>query len=375
MAASTGGPERVTPAVDARFERSARRWLRAYPRRWRIARSDEVLGTLVDLAAPGATRLDLRSGVGLLVGGLTTRVRTGPPLHQRIGYLFGARVAPRCRAWVADDLARPVPAARLAVRLGFVPLNLPWAVPLLWRPGGWVSFAALVGLVPTALVLPARKLVRDYGLRHLVPGPGDPDEPEGWVEGRVPRERLTARSWIPVLTTATAWVTAVAVVVGFVSPPPVQMHLGVAVPSALLVGLLGAVLAARRWRARLRTSPAQPDRLLVVAGRRHVAAAVALAGYATVLLVSGESPAAYVAIALAVAGPLLMPALFAAWLRARAAPDDLAAIDLARVAATGRPPAKDRRVPAAVPAGSAEAGVSLVDLVHIRPDRPALGGG
>ncbi len=36
------------------FERSARFWLRAYPRRWRRDHTEEVLGVLADLAEPGA---------------------------------------------------------------------------------------------------------------------------------------------------------------------------------------------------------------------------------------------------------------------------------------------------------------------------------
>ncbi len=65
----------------------------------------------------------------------------------------------------------------------------------------------------------------------------------------------------------------------------------------------------------------------------------------------------------------------AAWRWSVTAAGDVATYDLVGVAAMGSPPRQDRRVPAAVPAGSPKAsrGTSLIDLVHIDPDRPALG--
>ena len=52
--------------IDPRFERSVRRYLRAYPRRWRLRRADEMVALLADLADPGATRVDVRTAAGLV---------------------------------------------------------------------------------------------------------------------------------------------------------------------------------------------------------------------------------------------------------------------------------------------------------------------
>ena len=57
------------------WERSARSWMRAYPRRWREARGEELLGLLLDLAEPGSSRVDARLAFDLLKGGWATRLR------------------------------------------------------------------------------------------------------------------------------------------------------------------------------------------------------------------------------------------------------------------------------------------------------------
>ena len=63
------------------FDRSARFWLRAYPRDWRAVRGDEVTSVLRDLAAEDARRVDLRTAWNLVRGGLATRWRQTPPLR------------------------------------------------------------------------------------------------------------------------------------------------------------------------------------------------------------------------------------------------------------------------------------------------------
>ena len=76
----SAAPRRVGRRVmDPKFERSVHRYLRAYPRRWRLAKEAEVTAVLADLAGPGATRLDLRSAVGLVLSGSRTRHRERPP--------------------------------------------------------------------------------------------------------------------------------------------------------------------------------------------------------------------------------------------------------------------------------------------------------
>jgi len=134
----------VTP--DDRFARSAAPWLRAYPRRWRRARAAELTAVLRDLAAPDATRLDLRTALGLLVAGWATRAREHPPLGAWLRYrLLRERLPRRHRAWVRDDVeGRWFP-------LRFLSLLAPaWGMPLyvafLEPDDGWRA-AKVAGLV------------------------------------------------------------------------------------------------------------------------------------------------------------------------------------------------------------------------------------
>ncbi|GAA2904448.1 hypothetical protein GCM10010517_70530 [Streptosporangium fragile] len=90
--------------MDA-YERRCRLLMRAYPPRFREYRGQEVLGTLLDLAAPGQTRPTFRDSLDIVRGGLLTRLRDRPPAGQWIGYrLFGRLVPDRYRMWVRDDL-------------------------------------------------------------------------------------------------------------------------------------------------------------------------------------------------------------------------------------------------------------------------------
>ena len=91
--------------VDPRFERSVHRCLRAYPRRWRAERADEVTAVLADLAAPDATRVDARTAAGLVLAGWRTRARMRPPMHLAVAYRVLDRQLPaQYRGWVRDDI-------------------------------------------------------------------------------------------------------------------------------------------------------------------------------------------------------------------------------------------------------------------------------
>lgn len=52
-----------------RVERSARLWVRAYPRRWRYSYGEDLVGTLLDLAGPDARTVRLRDGLSVLGAG------------------------------------------------------------------------------------------------------------------------------------------------------------------------------------------------------------------------------------------------------------------------------------------------------------------
>ena len=101
-------------------ERSARLWLRAYPRRWRYAYGEDLVGTLLDLAGPGARTVRVRDGVSVVRAGWSLRWREHPPLLPWLGYrFFEMRLPARYRYWVMDDLLDRFYTARMAA-VGFV---------------------------------------------------------------------------------------------------------------------------------------------------------------------------------------------------------------------------------------------------------------
>src|SRR5699024_1411717 len=74
--------DRDLRASEQDYVDDARRWLRAYPPRWRRLLEEEVLGVLLDTRPPAASRLDLRTRLDLLRGGLLHRLRSRPPFLQ-----------------------------------------------------------------------------------------------------------------------------------------------------------------------------------------------------------------------------------------------------------------------------------------------------
>lgn len=103
------------------FERSVALWLHAYPRRWRRARAAEVTAVLADLARPGARRVDARTALGLVAGGLATRWREHPPPRAYLTYRLGGRhPGARWDGWLRDDVAGRLYPVRLALTEGLV---------------------------------------------------------------------------------------------------------------------------------------------------------------------------------------------------------------------------------------------------------------
>lgn len=98
------------------FARSAALWLRAYPRRWRADRAVEVTEVLRDLAAPGTTRVDARTALGLVRAGWGTRWRERPPAGVYLRYrLLGRRPAAAWDGWLRDDVDGPLYPLRYAL--------------------------------------------------------------------------------------------------------------------------------------------------------------------------------------------------------------------------------------------------------------------
>ena len=101
---------RVAPDASDRLERSVRRWMAAYPRRWRVTFGDDLVGTALELAVPGQTRLTLRDGLAIVRAGWALRLRERPPLRVRLAWYWdgrGARTHPEHRPWMVDSVISP----------------------------------------------------------------------------------------------------------------------------------------------------------------------------------------------------------------------------------------------------------------------------
>ncbi len=277
-----------------RWERSARFWLRAYPRRWRAVRADEVLAVLMDLAAPGARRLGVRTAFDLLRGGWATRWREHPPLWTWFTYRWDKRIPARHRAWAADDIdGRLYQLRQTFFRIGYL---LPLYLILFWQSltdpsrSGLPSWFWLSFIVVLFVVLPLLSLTGKFEgtrsrarQRHLAAEAGEPLGPGVYVAqpARRPRVRASRGAVRAVLGLALGAVLSGAGAVlapkaigtmsmdepgsfGFIA----RSYLGMAhwVGLALVVALGSGVLRARRADRRLRRGlalrPEQPNRVL-----------------------------------------------------------------------------------------------------------------
>lgn len=156
-------------------ERAARLWLRAYPRRWRYAYGEDLVGTLVDLAGPDAATVRLRDGFSVLWAGWSLRLREHPPLLPWLAYrLFERRLPSRYRAWVIDDLLGWSYAARgmavgMMVLVGGVSLVgvLFPAVRQLIPPDPVFFLAIVSGPLMVQMLFGARYWARKAWRRHV----------------------------------------------------------------------------------------------------------------------------------------------------------------------------------------------------------------
>jgi hypothetical protein len=296
-----------------------------------------VTVVLADLAAPGATRLGVRSGLGLVVAGLRTRHRMAPPLHVRLGFLLLDRPTKlEHRPWVEDMIRMRLDTRQLGAGLFFLAL---WTVPGL-LPGGrpllpqpflvWFGVVVLLGTFSAT-----RRRQDRMALRHLLPP---------YVLGSVRRQRLEARSgarlMLAVVASGTLMLGADRVATGLVDVPttvwslseddaPVALPLVVLVVAAVL-GTAVALFALRQLRRGLDRLPEQPARLVVPVTRRQRIDASMQVGMAAVLSVGMVAWGAWwVNDLLLTACLLVRPWALAAWGRARGAlPDGLALVDL-----------------------------------------------
>lgn len=182
------------PRRTSLLERSAGLWSRAYPRRWRFAYGEDLVGTLVDLAGPDAATVRLRDGLSVLRAGWSLRLREHPPLLPWLAYrLFERRLPARYRSWVMDDLLGWSYAARgmavgLMVVVGGVALVgvLFPAVRQLIPPDPVLFLATLSGPLMVQMLFGARYWARKAWRRHV----------GGWVPPELRRrsERLEVQT-------------------------------------------------------------------------------------------------------------------------------------------------------------------------------------
>ncbi len=196
--AQPGRPARGARGTD-RYERSARFWLRAYPRRWRELHGDEALAVLLDLAPEpddgGAPRgIGAREAWGLVRAGWALRWREHPPLGRWLLYRsLDLRLPARYWWWVADDIhgalypwRRAVAAASLVTGtqlvvsatmafLGVVSSGAEyvWRLPFTW----WYWPLVLVCAIGSAMLF-ARSNVDRAWRKHVLDGNIPVDTPD-----------------------------------------------------------------------------------------------------------------------------------------------------------------------------------------------------
>jgi len=275
--------------VDPAFARSVARWLRAYPRRWRAVRGEEITAVLADLA-PGARRLDLRSGLGLLRAGWATRWREHPPPLPYLGYvLLELRMDPRYRDWVRDDVEGAwFTARRVLVSVGVVAAVT--GLPALLGVGGWTPGPVYWGTFVPALLLGvafwARHVHQRVVARQLVVQAGETVTRSTVVPGLVARPRLAVRPWLAAARLVALVTLGMCTVLVLLAPerpalrpcdgvcvdvrmvPAATLDRGAALLVLALGGLVGLLVARRSARRRLAEwrPMEQPDRWLVPLG-------------------------------------------------------------------------------------------------------------
>lgn len=361
-------PPVVPDGVEPAFVRSVQRWSRAYPRRWRAARGDELLGLLVDLASPGARRLGVRSALDLVRGGWRTRLREHPPLWPWLQYrLLGDRSLRDHLGWVADDVAGALYPLREGLNargglFGWLVIVIPVTAPAVWAGDissfiAWWYWIAVVVALSGVYLLPGGYGRRQAIETHLVARAGERVAVGSWVRVPVPRRRVLARAALPLAAAASLGTLAACAVAAVLAPRG-------AVLVALGVALAAGVALASAARIRLHRpgqAVGQPDRELEPVGARRavlVVLGVALLAALPVAEALGVVPLALGPL-LGIAAAVLAPPAVVAWLVVRQLPEagELALVDVWRVGLVGRMPRVDGPATAVTPAQPSEAAV------------------
>jgi hypothetical protein len=330
------------------FDRSARFWLRAYPREWRTERGAEVASVVRDLAADGARRVDLRTAWDLVRGGLATRRRMMPPLRVYLPYrMFGVRVPVQHRDWVRRDLMEPGYLRRHLLGQAWI-----FAMPVYsGLASGFLSDFLVMWAVLAVVLAGTLLCTRPDRNRHrrlkyqLRPGPGEPRTVGQYEWVRSPRVRLAAEPVVRLATELLAVGAVVCSVAVLVAPQrDVTRGAGAVV---LAVGASAGLLAARgldrRCVRRLPELPVQPARTLV-GPARHARLGVALWALLLVAGATAELTGAWTlafSLLVAPAALALLPVSIVAWSWARATPG-LAFVDVRHVGYSNAPVAVEK---------------------------------
>lgn len=348
--------------TDPRFERSARLWLRAYPRRWRLRRADEMVALLADLAGPDATRVDVRTAAGLVRSGWATRARTRPPLRHVLAYrLFDRRMPARYRGWVRDDLEGASSPLRALVAVACVYAVIAVVLPLVTgerphRPSGG-ALAVMLGM-SIGILLRGPWQLHKQARKHLVAEPDEELTADSLLYGMVMRDRLTARRTAGMLAVTVGLVGLAAVVTCLVAPTGVGLEacgaacvgtvteersgaspaLLAVLGAAFVGGVVGSLFAAARLRHLVPARLAQGARRLVPPTARHVTllGTVSVAFFGIAWIEGAGRTDLFLCVGVAVAALLTVPGLLVVWRIARTGPDDLALVDVLTIAAKGK---------------------------------------
>lgn len=199
-----------------RFERSARFWLRAFPRRWRAVHAAEATAVLAELAGPGTSRVPAKEAFSLVREGWATRWRGRPGLATWFLYrLVDVPIPPHLRAWAYDDITGALYPARAQssatlVLLVFVVLGVFDLAP--WPLAGLLAWWLLA-----AYVAVGHRRWRAIQ-RHVAPRPGDRLERGTLVVADGVRLRVDARAGLAAAAVVAATLTAAAWVAVAVGP-------------------------------------------------------------------------------------------------------------------------------------------------------------
>lgn len=265
-----------------------------------------------------------------------------------------------CRGSIAagPPTRSPVRSSTAGPLVGVVTFGLIFTVLRVLEGDAWPGELLWSGaLLAAGLVTPRTRVRRQAAARDLVLRPGDLPTPWDQRAAWVYRDRITARSLLPTIAAAGLAVTAAALVSALMAAPRGTGLLVLCLCSAAGAG--AAARTASRWRRLVPSRPAQPARRAVVAGPQARASVWCWASLAFLTGVAGPGmrPGSTGSVLVLAAALVVVPTLVVGAVLTRRGPDDVAVVDVARVATVG-PLTVDALQHGFVPARSDEPGAA-----------------